>query len=45
MNLTFKQFLIVIYWSILDTFKYNQYSYYLSIGVQPKYAFEKVQGL
>lgn len=45
MNLTFKQFIIVIYWSILDRFKYNHYNYYLSIGVQPKYAFKKTQKL
>lgn len=45
MNLTFPQMITVWLWSIFDTWKYNQYCYYIDIGVQPKYAFEKAQGL
>jgi len=45
MNLTFGQLLKIFYWSRLDTYKYNQYDYYLSIGLQPKYAFEKANSL
>lgn len=42
MNLTTLQYLTLFYWSIFDSFKYEQYDYYLGMGLQPKYAFEKV---
>ena len=31
----------VAYWYLFDTWRYDAYQYYISIGVQPKNAFEK----
>lgn len=43
MNLTTLQYITLFFWSIFSPTKYNQYEYYLNIGLQAKYAFEKAQ--
>lgn len=40
MNLSLVQHLIVFYWAISNESRYAQYSHYIHVGVQPKYAFE-----
>ena len=32
----------VAYWYLFDNWRFDTYQYYINIGVQPKYAFEKV---
>lgn len=41
MNLTFMQSMILFYWFIFNLPKYSKYSYYLQLGLQPRYAFIK----
>jgi hypothetical protein len=45
MKTTFEQKLVIFYWAILDIYKYSLYQHYLRSGLQPKYAFEKVDNL
>lgn len=42
MNLTFIQSLIVFIWFITRNPRYDEYWRYLSMGIRPKYAFERV---
>lgn len=45
MNLTILQNLIILYWFLFQIEYYFQYRRYIDMGLQPKYAFEKVESL
>lgn len=42
MDLSIIEHIIVFYWYLLDIRAFQEYEYYKSIGVQAKYAFQKV---
>ena len=42
MNLTIIQRITVFLWFMFDVLKHEQYIYWLNLGLQPKYAFKKV---
>ncbi len=44
-ELTAEQEATVVYWSLLDKEKYRSYRHWLSFGLLPKYAYEKVSEL
>lgn len=44
-NLNFSQRLGILYWLIFENWRYDCFEYWLSIGVQPKYAYEKAKNI
>lgn len=42
MKLTIIESIVVLYWYLIDIRAFHDYKYYLSVGVQAKYAFKKV---
>lgn len=43
MELTILENLVVLYWYLLDIRAFQDYQYWLSVGMQAKYAFKKVK--